>query len=230
MALVRSERANIDSALAWTTEHDPLLGLRLAIGFGWTWVVLGDGATGAARVRDAVTAAGAEAPLGAQAEALLVAGWLEASAGDVELAQQDLDRVAELGTTLGDQHVMADVRRHTAFLRIQQGRPQEVLAEAGASLVVYRDRGFTWETAASLVLAAYGSIMLGDTGSATAAAEEAVGLLRPAGGLLGDGACPGHDRSHRAGRAPLRRRCRPRWRGPPPSPSVSVSSDRPRCT
>ena len=179
VALVRSERANIDSALAWTTGHEPLLGLRLAIGFGWTWVVLGDGATGAARVRDAVTAAGAQAPLGAQAEALLVAGWLEASAGDVELAQQDLDRVAELGTTLGDQHVMADVRRHTAFLRIQQGRPQDVLAETGASLVVYRDSGFTWETAASLVLAAYGSIMLGDTGSATAAAEESVGLLRP---------------------------------------------------
>jgi hypothetical protein len=51
LALVRGERANIDAALAWAAGHDPRQGLRLANGFGWTWVVLGDGVAGAARVR-----------------------------------------------------------------------------------------------------------------------------------------------------------------------------------
>jgi predicted ATPase/DNA-binding SARP family transcriptional activator len=185
LAVVRAERANIDGALAWAATRDPLLGLRLAIGFGWTWVVLGDGVAGAARVRDAVTAAGRLAPAGAEAEALLLAGWLEASAGDVVRAQDDLDRVLVLADRLGDERVRADATRHLAFLRIQQGRPQDVLAEASASLEVYRERGFTWEVAAGLLLAAYGSIMLGDTAGATAAAEEAVELLTPIGDSWG---------------------------------------------
>jgi predicted ATPase len=57
LALVRGERANIDAALAWAAGHDPRQGLRLANGFGWTWVVLGDGVAGAARVRTALEAA-----------------------------------------------------------------------------------------------------------------------------------------------------------------------------
>jgi predicted ATPase/DNA-binding SARP family transcriptional activator len=177
--VARAERADIDAALSWCATHDPLLGLRIAIGFGWTWVVLGDGVAGAARVRGAVTAAGSLAPPSAEVEALLLAGWLEASAGDVAVAQRDLDRVTELADRLGDEHAAADARRHLAFLRIQQGRPDEVLAEAAAGLEVYRARGFTWETAAGLLLSAYGSIMLGDTAGATTAAEEAVRLLEP---------------------------------------------------
>ena len=105
-----------------------------------------------------------------------------------------------------------------------------MLAEAGASLVVYRDRGFTWEAAAGLVLAAYGSIMLGDTGSATAAAEEAVDLLTPLGDSWGMVHAQGMLGAHRAGRAPLRRRRHRTWPAPPRSPSGWGSSDRPRCT
>ena len=110
---------------------------------------------------------------------MLAAAWLEASAGDVELAQEDLDRVAALGARLRDERVAADVHRHAAFLRIQQGRPHDVLAEASAGLELYRERGFAWETAASLLLSAYGSIMLGDTPHAGAAADEALALLLP---------------------------------------------------
>ena len=54
LAIARAERANVDVALAWCAAHDPLLGVRIANGFGWTWVVLGDGTAGAARVRDAL--------------------------------------------------------------------------------------------------------------------------------------------------------------------------------
>lgn len=54
LAFVHDERSNIDSALAWCARHDPLLGVRIANGFGWTWVVLGDGIAGAYRVRSAL--------------------------------------------------------------------------------------------------------------------------------------------------------------------------------
>ena len=185
LALVRAERANIDAALAWAAEHDPALGLRLANGFGWTWVVLGDGVAGAARVRDALEAARDHTPLHQQATALLLAGWLEASAGNVDQAQGDLDAALAAAERLGDDRLRADVHRHLAFLRIQQGRPEDVLEAATASLVVYRRLGLPWETAASLLLGAFGSIMLGDTVSATQGATEAVRLLTPIGDAWG---------------------------------------------
>ena len=58
--LARAERANIDAALAWCAAHDPDQGVRIALGFGWTWVVLGTGVEGADRVRGALAAASPE--------------------------------------------------------------------------------------------------------------------------------------------------------------------------
>jgi len=185
LALVRAERANIDAALAWAAGHDPELGLRLANGFGWTWVVLGDGVAGAARVRNALEAAGDQAAPRDRATALLLAGWLEASAGNVGQAQDDLEAALAAAGRLGDDRLRADAQRHLAFLRIQQGRPHDVLQCAAASLAVYRQLELPWETAASLLLGAFGSIMLGDTTGATRAATEAVQFLTPIGDAWG---------------------------------------------
>ena len=177
----RADRANIDAALAWAAAHDPRLGVRIANGFGWTWVVLGDGVAGATRVRGALDAAADVATPRERATGLLLSGWLEASAGNVERADADLDAALGIAEELSDERLRADAHRHLAFLRIQQGRPHDVLAPAGAGLDVYRRLDLRWETAASLLLAAYGSIMLGDTAGATGAADEAVRLLAPIG-------------------------------------------------
>jgi predicted ATPase/DNA-binding SARP family transcriptional activator len=179
VAQARAERANLDAALGWAAQHDPALGLRIANGFGWTWVVLGDGVAGAQRTRAALTAAGPAATDADRATALLLAGWLEASAGDVEQAQADLDAAGTLADRLGDERLRADCDRHLAFLHIQQGRPADVLARSAASVATCRRLDLTWETAASLLLGAFGSIMVGDTGSATRDAEEALALLTP---------------------------------------------------
>ncbi|MET0997390.1 MAG: BTAD domain-containing putative transcriptional regulator [Marmoricola sp.] len=181
LAIARAERANVDVALAWCAAHDPLLGVRIANGFGWTWVVLGDGTAGAARVRNALTA---DAPARERATGYLVAGWLEASTGNVVLAQSDLDSAGEIANDL-DEVLRADVQRHQAFLSIQQGRPDVVIASARASLATYQPRGLDWGTAASLVLSAYGSLMLGDTATATREATEAVEILTPLGDSWG---------------------------------------------
>jgi predicted ATPase/DNA-binding SARP family transcriptional activator len=181
LAIVRAERANIDAALTWSAEHDPRLGVRIAIGFGWTWAVLGDGVAGAARLRAALAAGEALTTPQERVTGLLLAGWLEASAGDVERAAIDLDHGLGLAEHLADDRLRADAQRHLAFLRIQQGRPHDVLDLTAASLTVYRPLDMHWETGASLLLASFGSIMLGDTTSATRAANEAVELLTPIG-------------------------------------------------
>ncbi|MBF8193926.1 transcriptional activator domain-containing protein [Nonomuraea sp. K274] len=181
LAVVRAERANIDAALTWSAEHDQQLGVRIATGFGWTWVVHGDGVAGATHVRSALQAAGSLVTARERATGLLLAGWLETSAGNLDQAEADLDEALDLAKQLADDQLRADAHRQLAFLRIQQGRPQDALEQATASLTVYRPLGLDWEVATSLVIASYASIMLGDTTSATEAANEAMQLLTPIG-------------------------------------------------
>ena len=57
LAFARTERANIEAALAWGAAHDPTLALRIVNGFGWAWVVLGD-SRGAQRILAALEAYG----------------------------------------------------------------------------------------------------------------------------------------------------------------------------
>ena len=135
MATVRAERANIDAALAWTAAHDPPLGGRVAMGFGWTWVVLGDGVSGAERLRSALAAA-VTLPPSTRARGLLVASWLEASAGNLERAQADLDEALRIADELADNRLQADAERHGAFLSIQLGRASDVVDLATSSVTV----------------------------------------------------------------------------------------------
>jgi len=86
---------------------------------------------------------------------------------------------------LADRGLRADAERHLAFLRIQQGRPTEVVELAGASVDTCRGFHLAWEVAAGLLLRAYGSIMLGDTTTAASDAAEAVGVLAPLGDSWG---------------------------------------------
>jgi predicted ATPase/DNA-binding SARP family transcriptional activator len=182
LAIARAERSNTDAALAWCVSHDPKLGVRIAHGFGWTWVVLGDGTAGATRVRAGLSDQTAARD---RATGLLLAGWLEASAGNVSLAQADLDRARTLAEELADDVLTADVDRHQAFVALQQGRPELAVRTAAASLATYRPLGLRWCTAASLLLGADGFLMLGDTGSATRDATEAAGILSPLGDAWG---------------------------------------------
>ena len=82
--------------------------------------------------------------------------------------------------------LIADVDRHQAFLAIQQGRPELVLStRRGQPGDVPVARGCGGGSPRSLLLGAYGSLMLGDTGTATRDATEAVGILTPLGDAWG---------------------------------------------
>lgn len=179
LAFARAERADVDGALAWASEHAQELGARIALGLAWTWVVLGDGTSGATRVRDAV---GPEAPEVDRARAGLLASWLETSTGDLVRAQLDLDAAADLATSLADDDLLAQAHNHRAFLSIQLGRPEDVLGSSAAALELLRPRPpLGWTAATGLLLSAYGSLMVGDAAGARRAAAEAVGLIRPIG-------------------------------------------------
>ena len=89
LAFARAERANIDAALAWSAAHDPPLALAIVNGFGWAWIVLGD-SRGAQRILAALDAAGDAAPARDRAAALLLAAWIEASTGRLELAREHI--------------------------------------------------------------------------------------------------------------------------------------------
>jgi predicted ATPase/DNA-binding SARP family transcriptional activator len=180
--IARAERVNVDAALTWSSSSEPSLGVRIATGFGWTWVVLGDGAAAAARIRDTLTPATGPSE---RAGALLVAAWLEASAGDVVLAESDLDEAGVIAEQLGAEVLRADVARHRAFVSLQQGAPTQALSSATAGLIAYREMNLAWETAASLVLTAYGALMLGDTVAATRDGAEALTILAPLGDSWG---------------------------------------------
>ena len=181
LAYARAERADIDAALAWSRRNDPSIAAAIGLGMAWTWVVLGDGAAGAARVRDAVaTAAPAD-----RARGLLAAVWLEASAGDLALAEGDLQLAAALAQPLTDDLLAADVHWYRAFLAIQRGDADAARCEAGAALRVYRRLGSDWSIASGLLLAAYGALMAGDVASAARDAAAAVALIGATGDAWG---------------------------------------------
>jgi predicted ATPase/DNA-binding SARP family transcriptional activator len=174
VVFARDERADLDAAMGWGLLHDPAAASQIGLGMAWTWIVLGDGSAGAARIRAVLEAADTAA---AQARGRLAAAWLESSAGDLALARADLDGAAAIATTVGDPMLAADVHWHAAFVAIQEGRPDVVLEESAAALASYRSAGTKWSVAAALLLSAYGSLMVGDVATAHAAAAEAQRIL-----------------------------------------------------
>jgi predicted ATPase/DNA-binding SARP family transcriptional activator/predicted negative regulator of RcsB-dependent stress response len=200
LSFVRNEHANIDSALAWAAGHDARLGLRMATGLGWAWVFLGAGSDAAHRMRSALAAASSPAavsPAGGSAgdvssaggtvagislaervDAMLFAGWFEASGGDLDRA------VAEIRTAVDLADDRAHARLFLAFVHSQQGRADDALAV----LAQCRDHLDGWEQGAAWLLTAWASIALGDVARGSQACAEALRRLTP----LGDQWALGH--------------------------------------
>ena len=196
VATTRIERANIDLALAWTGHHQPALGVGIVRGCGPAWVVLGDGAAGAARIRAALVAAPDAAP-GDAVPAWLLACWLEASAGDVDLAASDLGHAEDLAASLDDPTIGADVARHHAFLAIQQGHPDQALDHALASLAVAERAGLERQIAAASNLVAFAWMARGELDLARRAATAVAGAAHRARRLVGPDARRGDARADR---------------------------------
>ena len=135
LAFARTERANIDAALAWSAAHDPLLGLELVNGFGWAWIVLGDG-RGAQRSSPRSTPQATTPPARERATALLLAAWIEASPGDLEPARRHIAAATELADGIDDVDLEARCAYYLAYVVSHDGefeQAMELTDRAGSS-------------------------------------------------------------------------------------------------
>jgi predicted ATPase/DNA-binding SARP family transcriptional activator len=178
VALAVAERANIDAALEWARAADPALGVTIATGFAWVWVVLGDGAAGARRIRHALGAAS----LGSDrdhAYGLLVASWLEASAGSIDQAFADLERAVSLAADMPDLPALSHWYR--AFVLISQGRPRDALDALEQCRAAIEAAADPWQLGGYCLLAAFAELGVGEVTAAADACRRAVSLIEPLG-------------------------------------------------
>jgi predicted ATPase len=161
LAFARTERANIDTALAWCVIHDPRLALTIVNGFGWAWVVLGD-TRAVERVTAALDAAGDTAPARDRAEALLLAAWLGASTGDLELARTHIGVATAIAEAIGDVDLQARCCDYLAYVVSHDGEFQRAMALTDRSRSLYADLDRPWDQAASSLFAARAAISDGD--------------------------------------------------------------------
>ena len=103
-----------------------MLGLTIACGFGWLWIVAGD-VQGAQRLSAALTAADDLARREQQVDGLLLLAWLDAAAGDVERGHEAATTaIAQLtGTDGAGTRARADLS--LAYVLSQKGEFAEAL-------------------------------------------------------------------------------------------------------
>ncbi len=135
-------------------------------------------ATRRERIRAALAAAGTRGRGRRSASTgLLLAGWLEASGGDLDRATADIEH----GDGARRRRAARRGRGCTSpFVRSQQGRAQDALALLADCRTAFHRARPGWEEGASWVLAAWAEIALGETARGRAACDEALRLLEPA--------------------------------------------------
>ncbi len=161
LAFARDERANIDAALAWSTLHTPRLALDIVNGFGWSWVVLGD-SRGAQRLLAALEACGDHAPERDRAGAMLLAAWIEASIGQLDLARDLIEAAERLANEIGDVDLQARGCCYLAYVVSHDGQFRQALELTDRSNLLYGDLDRPWDQAANWIFAARAAISAGD--------------------------------------------------------------------
>ncbi|MDP2292520.1 MAG: transcriptional activator domain-containing protein, partial [Actinomycetota bacterium] len=152
---------NIDVALAWSARKDPLLALTIVNGFGWAWVVLGD-SRGTDRIVTALTAAGESVPARERAAALLLAGWMQASAGALDVAREQIDAAMAIADAIDDIDLQARSCSFLAYVVCHDGEFREGLALTDRSAALYARLDRPWDQAANWLFAARAAISAGD--------------------------------------------------------------------
>ena len=171
LSFARTERANIDAALAWGATHDPLLALGIVNGFGWAWVVLGD-SRGAQRIVTALESAGEAAPAQDRASALLLAAWVEASTGHLEPARNHIAEAESLADGIRDPDLQARCSYYLAYVVSHQGDFRRAMELTDRSRAIYDALDRPWDQAANSLFAARAAISAGDVTRSVGGAEQ----------------------------------------------------------
>ncbi len=177
LAFARAERANLDAALAWSATHDPVLALGIVNGFGWAWIVLGD-SRGAQRIMAALDAAGDAAPIRDRAGALLLAAWIEASTGRLDVAREHIAAAAELADAVDDVDLRARCSYYLAYVVSHDGEFGRAMELTNRSSALYDGLDRPWDQAATWLFAARAAISAGDHARAVEARDQVERWLR----------------------------------------------------
>ena len=175
LAFASTERANIDAALTWAATHDPALGVRIAEGFGWAWIVLGDD-RGAQRLLTALAAAGPAAPPDRRARALLLAAWIEASTGALDTARVHVAEAEALADD-ADVDLRARCAYHLAYVVSHEGDWDEGLRLTDVARTAYEGLDRPWDRIANALFATRAAISAGDEARSEAGRDEVLDLL-----------------------------------------------------
>jgi tetratricopeptide (TPR) repeat protein len=171
LSFARTERSNIDAALAWSAARDPRRALDIVNGFGWAWIVLGD-SRGAQRILAALDAAGDAAPVRDRAGALLLAAWIEASTGHLEPARRHVAAATDLADTINDSDLQARCSYHLAYVVSHHGEWEQALELTARSRALYDGLDRPWDQAANALFASRAAISAGDVVRAAEARDQ----------------------------------------------------------
>lgn len=177
LSFARTERSNIDAALVWSAARDPLRAVGIVNGFGWAWIVLGD-SRGAQRILAALDAAGDTAPVRDRAGALLLAAWIEASTGHLDLARQHVAAAAELADAIDDTDLRARCCYYLAYVVSHHGEWSHALELSARSRALYDELDRPWDQAANALFASRAAISAGDRARAAEARDRVQHWLR----------------------------------------------------
>ena len=157
-----------------------MLGLRIAAGFGWAWVLLGDGRLGSDRIAGALAAAASVSSAADRVRPLSYIAWLEVTS-NIEQACSAAEEAVVAADSTGDPYLAAFSRSALALVLIQNGggldRATSVLDESRSLL----DETHPWDLGGTWILSAHAALLHGDVVAASAACAEADRLLRPLG-------------------------------------------------
>ncbi len=171
LSFARTERANIDAALAWSAANDPPLAVDIVNGFGWAWIVLGD-SRGAQRILTALDAVGEMAPDRDRAVALLLASWIEASTGALELARDHIAMAGEIADALHNVDLQARCCYYLAYVVSHHGEWEQALELTSRSRALYDGLDRPWDQAANALFASRAAISAGDEGRSLEARDD----------------------------------------------------------
>ena len=157
--------------------NDPPIAFSLVNGFGWAWVVLGD-SRGAQRILAALDAAGDTTAPGDRANALLLAGWIEASIGRLELARNHIAAATEMADTINDVDLQARCCYYLAYVVSHGGDFRQASELTDRSDALYAGLDRPWDQAANWLFAARAAISADDEERSVDAVDHAQHWLR----------------------------------------------------
>jgi tetratricopeptide (TPR) repeat protein len=157
-----------------------VLGLRIAAGFGWAWVLLGDGRLGSDRIGGALAAAASVSSPADRVRPLTYIAWLEVTS-NIEQAGSAAEEAVVAADSTSDKYLAAISRSALALVLIQNGggldRATSVLHESRSLL----DETQPWDLGGTWILSAHAALLHGDVVAASAHCAEADRLVRPLG-------------------------------------------------